>query len=228
MSGKIQKTEFEKMLERKAAEEESHKAQSAPEHMDESAEVVTPAPPDAARAEEPEIACGDVSVFQAECEQLKDQLLRARAEFDNYRKRMLRDMDQARQSATSNLIRGLLPVLDNLERALAHANEEDGLTIGVRMVYKQMLDVFTAEGLEPIPALGVAFDPALHDALAMMPSQVVAHGIILEEFERGYKIREQVLRPAKVVVSSGPESGETAESNPDEVPQEEETPLTGE
>ena len=225
MSGKIPKTEFEKMLERKAAEEEALSPQAG---QPEDASVPVEAPEPTAVGEEAGKAQAQLAALQSDNDQLKDQLLRARAEFDNYRKRTLRDMEQNRQSATANLIRLLLPVLDNLERALAHANEDDGLTVGVRMVHKQFLDALTSEGLEPVPARGMAFDRTLHDALAMTPSETVEHGIILEEFERGYKLRDQVLRPAKVVVSSGPEPGDSDQCTPVEVPQEEETPLSGE
>ena len=220
MSGNIPKTEFEKMLERKAAEEESSAATDTPDSL--SPEEAPKAPAD----EQSGVTQVQAAELKAECEQLKDQLLRARAEFDNYRKRTLRDMEQNRLNATGNLIRVLLPVLDNLERALAHANEEDGLAVGVRMVHKQLLDALSAEGLEPVPARGMAFDPTLHDALAMAPSETVEHGIILEEFERGYRLRDQVLRPAKVIVSSGPETDAAGEVGPEKVPLEEETPLT--
>lgn len=217
------------MLERKAAEEQSRKAEPAPESAAEVATgAETPAPTDAVPGEDVSQVREELAARQVECDQLKDQLLRARAEFDNYRKRMLRETDQTRQAATSNLIRVLLPVLDNLERALAHASEEDGLTVGVRMVHKQLVEALAAEGLEPIPATGTVFDPAVHDALVMTPSATVAQGLILEEFERGYKLREQVLRPAKVIVSSGPEMNEAAASGPDKVSPEEETPSSGE
>ena len=221
MSGNIPKTEFEKMLERKAAEEASRVAEEALDTPTSAAE-----PSGAPTGEPSGITQAEMTALQAECEQIKDQLLRTRAEFDNYRKRTLRDMEQNRQNATGNLIRVLLPVLDNLERALVHANEDDGLTVGVRMVHKQLLDTLAAEGLEPVPARGMPFDPTLHDALAMTPSETVEHGVILEECERGYRLRDQVLRPAKVIVSSGPEPEAAGEGNPDKVPQEEERPLS--
>ena len=212
MSGKIHKTEFEKMLEQKVAEEEKQKDSAGEE-----------AQPVSAAAEpvqdEVEELRRQLLSQQAECEQLKDQQLRLRAEFDNYRKRMLRELDQARFSATANLIRLLLPVVDNLERALAHAAEEDSLAVGVRMVHKQLADLFAAEGLVPIEARGQVFDPNLHDALSMTPSEEVEAGIVLEEFERGYKLKDQVLRPAKVIVSAGKEadaSGADAEESKDE------------
>ena len=217
MSNKPHKSEFEKMLERKVAEEEAQK-KTAPTPQTETAGA--PCENSAASSESDgalEQALQQVASLQEENAQSKDQLLRARAEFDNYRKRVVREMDQVRQTASINLIRALLPALDNLERALAHANEEDGLAEGVRMVYKQIQDTLAAEGLEPIAARGEVFDPTYHDALATTPSDSIAAGVIAEEYERGYKLRDLVLRPAKVIVSAGPETTE----------QDEEAPSTG-
>lgn len=209
MSKKIEKTEFEKMLEQKIAEEEAQKNQR--ESMETEANADLPENMEGTSVELDEMRQA-LAAQTEECEQLKDQVLRVRAEFDNYRKRMLREMDQVRQSASSNLIKNLLPALDNLERALAHASEDDGLAEGVRMVHKQFRDVLSNEGLEPIPARGELFDPNVHDALAAVPSEDIAQGFIIEEYERGYKLRDVVLRPAKVVVSSGPEMSEGDQS----------------
>lgn len=141
----------------------------------------------------------------AERDSLRDQLLRARAEFDNYRKRVSRDMDQLRKTAAESLIRDMLPVVDNLERALAHADQKDNpLVQGVDMVMKQFASVLTGRGLEPVPALGVAFDPNVHEALAYQPSDEHPENTVMLEYERGYKLGDQIIRPAKVVVSSGP------------------------
>jgi molecular chaperone GrpE len=136
---------------------------------------------------------------------LKDQLLRARAEFDNFRKRKAREMDQLRKTAASGLIRDLLPVVDNLERALEHAEDRStGLAQGVEMVLKQLCDTLTQQGLEPIEAMGQPFDPNLHEAMTHQPSEEHDADMVMLEYERGYKLGDGVLRPAKVVVSSGP------------------------
>lgn len=146
-----------------------------------------------------------LSDLAAERDALRDQLLRARAEFDNYRKRVSRDMDQLRKTAAESLIRDMLPVVDNLERALAHADQKDNpLVQGVDMVMKQFASVLTGRGLEPVPALGVAFDPNVHEALAYQPSDEHPENTVMLEYERGYKLGDQIIRPAKVVVSSGP------------------------
>ncbi len=234
MSKGTGKTEFEKKLERKMHEGEMNqketddKVAAAPEGdveatAAESQETTkaadTPDQPEMSGAGESTAAVGgeeqsDEAAGQslaaqleeqaAECEQLQDQILRVRADFDNYRKRMLREMDQVRRTASANLIKALLPALDNLGRALDHAEANDGFVEGVSMVYKQFQDILAAEGLEPIPALHEPFDPNVHDALATIPSEEVESGHVAEEYERGYRLRDTILRPARVVVSSGP------------------------
>ncbi len=141
----------------------------------------------------------------AEREAFKEQLLRARAEFDNYRKRVLREGEAQRKRAAEQLLRDLLPVLDNLERALAHGEESGGeqLVEGVKMVHKQFLGVLDNYSVTPIVAVGEPFDPNLHDAMTQQPSPEYAEGVVMDEFERGYMIGDSVLRPSRVLVSSG-------------------------
>jgi len=149
-------------------------------------------------------AIDPVAALEAETEDLKDQLLRARAEFDNYRKRTAREVERIRRTAAESVIHELLPVMDNLELALNHANSsDDPLVDGVRMVLKQMLEVLERSGLEPIEAQGQPFDPAVHEAVSQMESAEVAEGKVAEQFQRGYKLGGQILRPSKVVVSLG-------------------------
>lgn len=154
-----------------------------------------------------------IARLTAERDVLKDQLLRARAEFDNYRKRVLREGEQARTGAAQGIMRDLLPVADNLERALAHAEDpSSALAEGVGMVLRQFMDVLAVRGLEAIPAMGASFDPNVHEALSYMPSDEHAAGMVMNEFERGYRLGSAVLRPSRVVVSSGtPESTQIVE-----------------
>jgi molecular chaperone GrpE len=167
--------------------------------------------PDDCVADPPSQVELELARLAAERDQLKDQLLRARAEFDNYRKRVLREGEQARTAAAQGIVRDLLPVADNLERALSHADDASGpLAEGVVMVLRQFMDVLSARGLEPIPATGVPFDPNVHEALSYMPSGEHAAGMVMNEFERGYRLGSAVLRPSRVVVSSG-----TPETAPD-------------
>lgn len=146
-----------------------------------------------------------LEALEQERDELRDQLLRARAEFDNYRKRMLREGEQLRKTAAQGLMRGLLPIVDNLERALSHVEDRsDGFTQGVEMIVKQFADVLAGQGLEPIPAVGMPFDPNIHEALTHQPSPDFPADTVMEEFQRGYRLGDFVLRPSQVVVSSGP------------------------
>ncbi|MBI2423906.1 MAG: nucleotide exchange factor GrpE [Candidatus Hydrogenedentes bacterium] len=139
-----------------------------------------------------------------ERDEANDQLLRLRAEFENYRKRTLRDGERLRKTATEKLIRELLPVADNLERALSHIEDRStGLAQGVDMVLKQFFDAMQQNGLEPIEALGMPFDPQVHEALTHQPSEEYGADTVMHVFERGYRIGEFIIRPSKVVVSSG-------------------------
>lgn len=154
----------------------------------------------------------EIARLVAERDMYKDQLLRTRADFDNFRKRVLRDGEQARAGAAQGIVRDLLPVADNLERALSHADDaSSALAGGVVMVLRQFMEVLSARGLEPIPAMGVAFDPNVHEALSYMPSGEYAAGMVMNEFERGYRLGSAVLRPSRVVVSSGAPETETYE-----------------
>lgn len=181
-------------------EAEAAQAAAAEAEEESSAEAVTP---------EVELAgvetlVSDLNARTKELEEYKDRVLRLRAEFDNYRKRTLREADQLRKTAAADLIRDLFPVLDNLDRALSHAQDASGsFAEGVAMVCQQFRGVLNARGVESIPALEQPFNPEVHEALAQMPAEQPA-GIVIQEFERGYRIGEYVLRPAKVIVSSGP------------------------
>ena len=220
MSNKIEKTELEKKLEAKMAENIAAGETAAMEPNDASNGACSNTETSNG---ETATALQKLEEKTSECEQMKDQLLRARADFDNYRKRMLREMEQIRQTASAKLICALLPALDNLERALAHATAEEGFVEGVGMVYKQFQETLSTEGLEPIPALHETFDPNVHDALATVPSENVEAGRIVEEYERGYRLREAVLRPSRVIVSSGPPEIEDTEPKAEQDTEEIET-----
>ena len=147
----------------------------------------------------------ELEKLAAERDEAKEQVLRARAEFDNYRKRMAREMERVRKTAAESLLLDCLPVVDNLERALSHVEgDTGGLSEGVEMVVKQFCDILATHGVEPIAALGEPFDPQVHEALSHQPSEEYAADVVMEEFARGYRLKDFVLRPTKVVVSSGP------------------------
>lgn len=142
----------------------------------------------------------------AEAEALRDQYLadlkRVAADFDNYRKRAQREREALVTRAHAGLVEAILPVLDDLGRALEAAglHEEAKLEDGVRLVHRQLSDVLAKEGLQEIPT-DVTFDPHVHEALAAIPSSA-EEGTILEVVQRGYLLGDRVLRPARVVVAA--------------------------
>jgi molecular chaperone GrpE len=141
-----------------------------------------------------------------------EDLKRLQADFDNYRKRMLKEQTQIAERAGGRLIERLLPVLDNLERALAHGDDGGGLNL----IYKELLNVLRGEGLELIPAAGAAFDPHLHEAVDAREDESVREPTVVGVYRPGYRLRERVLRPAMVVVAR-PVEGRAQES-PDAEP----------
>ena len=131
-----------------------------------------------------------------------DQLLRTRAEFDNYRKRTARERRELINYASEDLLGDLLPVVDDLERALAaDAQESDAYRRGVEIIHKQLLDVMTKRGIAPIEALGADFDPTLHQAVAHEPSETHRDGEVIEELRRGYTLHDRLLRASMVRVA---------------------------
>jgi molecular chaperone GrpE len=127
---------------------------------------------------------------------------RTQAELENLRKRSARDVAQAGQRAKASLVRELLPVVDNLERALATANpEEDHLAEGVRLVHVELVNTLERNGIKAFDPSGEQFDPNVHEAISMREGDN-GSGIVLDVVEKGYKLGDSVIRPARVVVSS--------------------------
>jgi len=143
------------------------------------------------------------AALQAEREELLDTLQRVQAEFDNYRKRAARDQQSLVARAHERLVKELLPVLDDLERALgaAEAHEEAKLEEGVALVTRSLADVLRKEGLEEVPTEG-KFDPHVHEALLSQPSEA-EEGTVIEVLQKGYRLGDRVIRPARVVISRG-------------------------
>lgn len=136
---------------------------------------------------------------------LVDRLKRLQAEFDNYRKRVSREMEQSLERGADRVLIDILPVYDSLHRAFAnHTGDEDpaALVDGMERIFAQLDSVLKQRGIAPIAGVGSAFDPALHEALLSVPSDEPKN-VILEEFERGYLRGDRVLRPSKVKVSQG-------------------------
>jgi molecular chaperone GrpE len=139
---------------------------------------------------------------EAKAEEHLDDLKRLAAEFDNYRKRAARDQQALVARAAERLVKELLPVLDDLERALVAADEheEAKLEEGVRLVHRSLADALRREGLEEIPTEG-EFDPHVHEALLSQPSEA-EEGTVIEVLQKGYRLGDRVLRPARVVVAA--------------------------
>ena len=140
---------------------------------------------------------------QAERDQYLDLAQRTQAEFENYRKRTAQQSAQAGERAKAGLLRELLPVVDNLERALAAAADSEGpLHEGVKLVLSDLQGVLSRAGAEPIEPAGERFDPNVHEAISTHPKEGTEPGLVLEVVEKGYRIRDSVIRPARVVVSA--------------------------
>ena len=144
-----------------------------------------------------------IALLERERDELVDDVKRVAADFDNYRKRALRDQEALVARAHERLVKELLPVLDDLERALeaAEEHEEAKLEDGVRLVHRELRDAMAKEGLVEIETDG-EFDPHVHEALLTQPSEE-AEGTILQVIQKGYRLGDRVLRPARVVVSQG-------------------------
>lgn len=146
----------------------------------------------------------DVADFEAEKNDLQDKLLRLAADFENYKKRMIRDREISFKYAEEALLKELLPSIDNLERALAHQNtgeETNALREGIDLTLKALLAATAKFGLTAIESIGQPFDPNLHEALAMEASADHPPQTVLREFEKGYYYKDRLLRAAKVVVT---------------------------
>jgi molecular chaperone GrpE len=161
-------------------------------------------PAESVGADEPERAV-EAEALEKERDEYLDALQRLKAEFDNYRKRVARDQQDLVARAHERLVRELLPVLDDLERALeaAGAHEEAKLEEGVRLVHRSLADALTREGLAEISTDGV-FDPHTQEALLSQPS-TEAEGTVIQVLQKGYTLGDRVLRPARVVIASGGE-----------------------
>ena len=145
--------------------------------------------------------------LQADLDRFRDLALRSQADFENYKKRSARDKEEAIKYANSSLLERLLGIIDNFELGLAAAKEQGAdspIYSGMVLVQKQLNDLLAENGLEPIEAEGKPFDPNLHEAIAHEPSDQVPEGIVLRQVRRGYRFKDRLLRPSRVVVSSGP------------------------
>jgi molecular chaperone GrpE len=158
----------------------------------------------AAQPAEPE---SELQKVRAERDTLLDRLARLQAEFENARKRAIREQQDYREYAVSDTVKSLLPILDSFERALqVSGNNGNDLRSGVELIYKQLQDALVKLGLRQIPAKGEPFDPHLHEAIEMVDTDEVEDHHVLDELQRGYKLKERLLRPAMVRVARNPKS----------------------
>jgi molecular chaperone GrpE len=143
-----------------------------------------------------------------------DRYVRLAAEFDNFRKRSAREMDDYRRFANESLVKELLPVVDNLERALLSAEnpaaEENGLKEGVELTLREILRVLDKFGVKPIQSLNEPFNPAYHQAMMQEPRENVPENTVISEMQKGYMLQDRLLRPAMVIVSAPKSADETS------------------
>lgn len=145
---------------------------------------------------------GELQKLRAERDALVDRLARLQAEFENARKRAVREQQEFREFALADALKTLLPVLDSFERALQHAPPGDSeFKSGVEHIYRQLRDALHKLGLRPVPAKGEMFDPYLHEAIEMVDTDAARDHEVLEELQSGYKLKDRLLRPAMVKVA---------------------------
>ena len=148
--------------------------------------------------EEQEVVSDELAETQKERDEYLDALQRLKAEFDNYRKRVARDQQELVARAAERLVKELVPVLDDLERALAH---EGDMEEGVKLIHRALADALAKEGLVEIDTEG-KFDPHTQEALLSQPSDE-EEGTVIQVLQKGYKLGDRVLRPARVVIAGG-------------------------
>ncbi|HET7054551.1 MAG TPA: nucleotide exchange factor GrpE [Solirubrobacterales bacterium] len=167
---------------------------------------VPPTPPPAGEELEQ-----DITALLTEAEQQRDEYLdlakRTKADFENFRKRMTAEVQAATGRGKAEVLRGVLPVLDDLERAIQAAgldpegDSDDGLAHGVLLVFRSLRESLTKHGIEAVDPTGEKFDPNLHEALSMQAVEGTEAGTVVETMQKGYRLGEQLIRPARVVVA---------------------------
>ena len=154
-------------------------------------------------------AQNQIEALTREKSAIYDQLLRRQAEFENFRKRLDRERAEIYQRTRAEVLLELLPVLDNFERALmsleTSGDDAEALHQGVALIHKQLKDAVTKMGLQPVESIGKSFDPNLHEAITVEPTDEHEENTIIEEFQRGYRLGDRLLRPARVKVAGTPE-----------------------
>ena len=146
---------------------------------------------------------------KAEAAKFKDQLLRTAADFDNFRKRTRKEASDAEKKGKEEILKDLLPVFDNLERAVSHAEKAtdvQSVADGIKMVVKQFTDTLGKLGIERVQTVGLPFDPSMHEAIQQLETTEFPPGTVAVEIQPGYRSADRLLRPALVVVAKAPAS----------------------
>ena len=187
-----------------AAEEEASDDTAAPEETEQQ-------PEEAESQKEPETKTKtsffgkkkkEKDKFEQQTEDLTDRLKRSMAEFDNYRKRTEKEKSSMYIIGAKDIVEKMLPIVDNFERGLAQAPEDDPFAEGMKMIYKQMMTAFDEMGVKPIEAVGKDFDPNLHNAVMHVEDESVGENIVVEEFQKGYTYKDFVVRHSMVKVAN--------------------------
>ena len=187
-----------------AAEEEASDDTAAPEETEQQ-------PEEAESQKEPETKTKtsffgkkkkEKDKFEQQIEDLTDRLKRSMAEFDNYRKRTEKEKSSMYIIGAKDIVEKMLPIVDNFERGLAQAPEDDPFAEGMKMIYKQMMTAFDEMGVKPIEAVGKDFDPNLHNAVMHVEDESVGENIVVEEFQKGYTYMAFVVRHSMVKVAN--------------------------
>jgi molecular chaperone GrpE len=147
----------------------------------------------------------ELEKVRSERDSLLDRLARAQAEFENARRRAAKEQQEYRDFAISDAIKSLLPVMDSFERALQVKSNPGDFRSGVELIYKQLQDALAKLGVQAVPAKGQPFDPHYHEAIEMVETKEAADHEVIEELQRGYKLKDRLLRPAMVKVAKNPE-----------------------
>lgn len=158
----------------------------------------------------------ELESVRREMEDWRARAYRSAADLDNARKRFQKERDDLRKYGSDGLLKDLLPVADNLERAVAHASAGDGLAEGVQMVLRLFHQVLASYGAKPFDAKGERFDPQLHEAMTQVPTDEQEPGTVVDVFQQGWTLHERLARPAMVTVAIAPQPASTEPESEDE------------
>ena len=178
--------------------------QEQQEAKEENSEVVEEVFAEEPQAEEAEQESDELSQLEEKLNESENRYLRLRADFDNFRRRINVENDAKEKYRSQGLITELLPALDNFERALnieADNEQTKQLLQGMEMVHRSLVDALKKEGVEPIEAVGQQFDPHLHQAVMQIEDENFESNVVVEEFQKGYKLKDRVIRPSMVKVN---------------------------